>query len=984
MERYSVHPISGIVATILTTLLSPAWGQEFSSHPPLRPLPVALQRAMSPGRGLYVDSKKGDDANTGQRDAPWRSISHAVDQLEPGDVLYLRGGVYHDHVTVAVRGTRNKPITIRSFPGEVAVIDGGLPEFFETPDTAWEPCPDGVEGEFRSIRTYPDFGGTAGATNVLGNFGDSMIPLHGYRYITDLRNTNEYFDQLGAGKTEAGDGIYCGPGLFYDTASGRIHARLAHTRQKALGDDNYRGTTDPRTVPLVIAGTGAGSALSIDGARYVRVQDLVVRGARTATVSVSNALNIDFDGVTAYGGSAAFAVRDSGGLRLWNCALRGISAPWTYRGSLKYRAIEARIFSAGGWAPTGTDNHDFELAYSEFTDCVDGVFIGNVKNVRFHHNLLDNVSDDGMFLTATTAYDGTTPGGNVHIYQNLLSRCLTTFAFGVGHGRQKMTPLGRQSGSGVFIYRNIFDFRRPVMYSQPQEGAAEITSLGRIAGDHGGPLWEPMTIYHNTVLGVEPPFRGYYLAGLGGHLAGGSRRRLFNNIVAQANGEPGNVLPPVVPPSLVKGRAPAKTTEPRPEPSPDPLDALLDKATRKKPQPGTDLADLPDLAKLKNTSDQNSRSEPPLPVDFQADGNLHWSYAAQPTAEKLFARFRGSPDFAESKSLYRSGWTANDVVVDPGFAAFDVDWHAELQCRLEGHSPAVDAGVPLPIDWPDPLRDSDPARPDIGAVPVGVQPWSIGIRGRLSVFGSPLPNAAANAAPTAFLLGAEQVPPSTASPANKSAVIVQGYPAFDAPLIEFALRKSHIPFESLERQWLDPMDYAKHGLVVVVGDLPRAKIEPNTFSAEDVQQVEPFLERGGTLLLMRGNNSLFNSEAGGAFLTRLTGTNNARPNGFEVLLPGHAWVRHLDPAQPADWINAKNVQPIRASVGELVIGNRAGLASLYRLRVGRGQLIYLGWDIAASLPPGRSPSTVEQEASYEQQVRILLNVVDSVAAMLRP
>ncbi len=39
-----------------------------------------------------------------------------------------------------------------------------------------------------------------------------------------------------------------------------------------------------------------------------------------------------------------------------------IAAPWTYRGSLKYRAIEARIFSASGWSPTYTvgrayDNH---------------------------------------------------------------------------------------------------------------------------------------------------------------------------------------------------------------------------------------------------------------------------------------------------------------------------------------------------------------------------------------------------------------------------------------------------------------------------------------------------------------------------------------------------------------------------------------------------------------------------------------------------
>jgi len=188
----------------------------------------------------------------------------------------------------------------------------------------------------------------------------------------------------------------------------------------------------------------AGSALTIDDSAFVRIQDLVVRGARTATVSVSNSANVNFDGVTMYGGALPISVRDPVGFRLWNCACRGIAAPWTFRGSLKYRAIEARLFSASGWSPTGRDNRNFELAYSEFTDCVDGVFIGNVRNVKFHHNLLDNVSDDGIFLTATTAYDGTTPGRNIHIYQNRLSRCLTTFAFGVGHGRQKMTS-GRKT-----------------------------------------------------------------------------------------------------------------------------------------------------------------------------------------------------------------------------------------------------------------------------------------------------------------------------------------------------------------------------------------------------------------------------------------------------------------------------------------------------------------------------------------------------------
>ena len=45
----------------------------------------------------------------------------------------------------------------------------------------------------------------------------------------------------------------CGPGVWYDMKTGRIHARLGHTNLAHLGDQNYRGETDPRKLPLVIA-----------------------------------------------------------------------------------------------------------------------------------------------------------------------------------------------------------------------------------------------------------------------------------------------------------------------------------------------------------------------------------------------------------------------------------------------------------------------------------------------------------------------------------------------------------------------------------------------------------------------------------------------------------------------------------------------------------------------------------------------------------
>jgi hypothetical protein len=906
-RRVSMKPTFVPLAAFLAALLIPNAGAApaFASQPPTRPLPAASDRPVGEGPVRFVDSAKGDDAGDGGSSRPWRTLRHAIKQLIPGDSLCLRGGLYRERVTITASGTEEKPIIIRGHPGELAILDGGLAEFFDNPGDAWEPCPDGVEGEFWSRKTYPLPGSRADATNLLGRFADSMVPLHGYQTLGDLRSKNEYWNL--ASKSDNEQTIYCGPGVFHDTVTGRIHCRLAHTTLEALGADNYRGETDPRKLPLVIAGHAGGPTLALRGARWLRLQDLVMRGARDATVDVFDSDNIELDGLTVYGGSSAIRAMDTRGLRVMNTACRGIAAPWTFRGSLKYRAIEARIFTTSGWSPTGADNCDFELAWSEFTDSVDGVFVGNARGVWLHHNLLDNISDDGIFLTAGTAFDGSTPGGDLHIYENLLSRCLTTFAFGVGHGRQRAVADGRQTGAGVTVCRNVFDFRRPVMYGIPQTPEEKsLTSFGRIAGDHGSPTWEPMTFFHNTVIAGDASFRSHYGGGLGASMGGGARRRVFNNIFLCAQGLPGDVLP--------------------------------EKA-----------------------------------VDLHADGNLHWS-ATEGAAfgGDFFAKLRASKMGAESRAIYPPGWAANDLFTDPKFASFSPDWRQPIDLRLASESPAVDSGLTLPEAWADPLRTSDKGKPDRGALPLGAEPWRVGVRGRLTVLGGeaePLPREAAIATLRPWPAG--DSPPQTA----QRAAIIEGYPAFDAPILHFALRRQRVPVEGFERTWLDPREWGRFSLVAIVGDLARAKMEPSKFGKDDLPHVREFLDKGGTLLLMRGTTAVFSAPDGRDFLDEIVGRRGVGGGmKLELRAPGHPWLRHLDPAAPRTWLVAKNSAALAATKGESLIGTPDGLSILHRVTVGRGQIIYIGWEIAHSLPQGRLPSTVEQENSFEEQVRVLLNI----------
>jgi hypothetical protein len=876
------------------------------SHPPTRPLPATTSRPLADGPSHFVDAKSGRDDADGSQGKPWKTLAHAIGRLKPGDTLYLRGGIYSERITVSVIGTPEKPITIRSYPTEMAILDGGIREFFENPDEAWEPSPEGVEGEYRSTKAFPNLGAGENGFNTHAWFGDSMVPMQGYRFLKDLRDPSMAWDI----KNKTGDedgGVYCGPGVFYDMKTGRFHARLAHTTLKALGDDNYRGETDPRKLPLVVAAWKNGSVLTVRNARDMCFQDLVVRGSSTFTIDVSDSARLMFDGLTVYGGQSAFRVRDTFGLRMLHTACRGIAAPWTFRGHLKYRSSEARLFSAGGWSPTGRDNRDFEFAYCEFTDSVDGVFVGNIKGVHFHHNLLDNISDDGLFLTSSTGYDGVTPGGDVFVYQNVLSRCLTTFAFGVGHGRQKTLESGRQTGSGAHVFRNVFDFRRPVMYQFPAgpDGQEELPSKGRFASDHGSPAWEPMNVYHNTIISDGPTGYDYGTLGLTGGLRGGNVRRVFNNVVIQ-------------------------------------------------------LGKFPSTALVKNSP------------DLKVDGNLFWS-AEHGSAADFLTMFR--------KKNAAPGLGDRDRFADPKFTTFNADWRAPIDLNVGPGSAAIDSGIDLPADWPDPVRKRDAGKPDVGALHAEAEAWRVGVRGRLSMFGV----AEKAKEPPAFTPSRfADIPGVVFHPDVKPAAIVEGYPELDAPVIEYLLKRRSVPVDVRQRSWLETDDYTKYRMVVIAGDLQRAGAKPDRYSAADVEKVRKFLADGGTLWLLRRGKRVFDwSPEGRKFLQDVTGRKaeeEANPK-MAFARPMHPWLKHLDADGAYPWLAWRpdnDNAPLRAGQGERIIASPGDTCLLYRVPVGKGQLIYTGWQVADSIPNGRLASAVAREKALEEQVKILSNVVEDV------
>ena len=648
-----------------------------SSHPPMRPLPVASNRPMAPGPNYFVDPLQGRDEGPGSEQAPWRSLSHAFRQLKPGDTVNLRGGVHYAHSTLSRSGTEQAPITIRSYPGEIALIDGAIPEFFTNPAEAWVPAPNGAVDEYVSRNSFstmddrqvphhflpgswePFWGIEDERPLALGSFADSMVPLHGYRLAVDLRADNECWV---AGKQEMRDtGLYCGPGLWFDRQTGRIHIRLAHHRLVGLGDRAYRGETDPRKLPLVVAAGFGRDVLRINGVSHVHLQDLVFRGATgSPMIQIYGASDVWLDHCTIFGGFPGLLINASKEIRVTHCAFRGLAAPWTSRAHMKYRGTPSYQLVLQNNQPR---NENIEFAWNEFTDDHDFAFFRYVKNLQFHHNYVDNFNDDGLEC-GPKHRDHT-----LFVYQNHLGRCLIPLT---QHENEKdESPRDHQAGTGVFLYRNVIDLRGGTYKSPPAEANATgfLHEEGHLIGDHGSPVWAVIYAYHNTLLRETPTFREAYLFGLGASGLHQTERDVFNNIFVQ-----------------------------------------MDRV------PGVAFVGMKEAGAVRE------------------GGNLLWGVKEGPklTGDPL-ARFRTTPLFKSSQSQYAPGWTMNDRIADPRFVRLSDDRDQLPDLRLQESSPAVNAGVVLPTAWPDPMREHDMGLPDSGAFPLNTDAWKVGINGRRSV-----------------------------------------------------------------------------------------------------------------------------------------------------------------------------------------------------------------------------------------------------------
>lgn len=683
MKSSYVSAIFCLAVLTFSLLCNSTNAADVLTHPAMRTVPETPLRKLSDGPARFVDSERGDDAQTGSEAQPWKTLRYALRQLEPGDTLYLRAGTFYERPVLSRSGTSDAPITIRSYPGESVIIDGGLSEFFDDPASSWKPFAGGAAGEFVSTRTYHELNDRrvphqflSGSWEpmwskederpiALGHFGETMVPLHGYRHLSGLRAANEFWL---AGKNDRSKGIYCGPGLWFNRETGRVHARFAHHTLPGLGDRSYRGETDPRKIPLVVAVGFGDNVLRISGIRHVRIFDLTLRGAiGSPMIHVYGSEDVELDHLTIYGGFPGLLVNATQKLKVSNSAFRGLAAPWSGRAHMKYLGTASYQIVLQNNQPL---NEDIEFAFCEFTDDHDFAFLRYAKNLRMHHCLVDHFNDDGLECGAKLR------DHSIYIYQNRIGACLGVFQ---QHEIElKASPPVHTQGSGVYVFRNVIDTRAGVPYQLPREAdpsGAFLHAEGHLLSDHGSPIYPVMRFYQNTFLRASPVFRGHFLFGLGAVGLRHNERDVFNNIFVQKRGIPG-----------------------------------------------------PGFVAIKTAG------------QLREGANLLWGVDDGPSVKNdVFAKFRTSPLFEQSKQHYEAGWTTHDRFVDPKLRRIPDSPNPTSDLRLQPDSPAVDAGIAIPAEWPDPFRDSDEGKPDIGAIPLGAEPWAVGVDGRISIFsGRPL------------------------------------------------------------------------------------------------------------------------------------------------------------------------------------------------------------------------------------------------------
>ena len=260
--------------------------------------PMAAQAAQ------YYVSPSGNDSNNGSLNNPWQTLPYAFGRLVAGDVLYLRGGTYylHDYYT-SLKGTASAPITIQSYSGEHALVDGGLPDFKSTSTGGWE-LVNASLGLYRSKSSFS-------ASFVRAWLLDYNAQIVEFSSAANMEATNY---SLVSGFTP----FYMGPGVQL-RPDGHIYIRLQYnpydlTDVSGSATSPSPGDTNPNKNRISIFTSE--HILALVGAAYLHFKDIDFSYAKQIFDIRGGTHHIELDRCKLNFGSYGLVIRDN--IHDWN------------------------------------------------------------------------------------------------------------------------------------------------------------------------------------------------------------------------------------------------------------------------------------------------------------------------------------------------------------------------------------------------------------------------------------------------------------------------------------------------------------------------------------------------------------------------------------------------------------------------------------------------------------------------------------------
>lgn len=463
---------------------------------------------MTPSTHNYYVAPDGSDQNTGTLESPWQTLEYALTQVSPGDVLNLRGGTYYERgITVSTTGTGSAPITIRSYPGERAVIDGGVPFFMDVPNTEWELVNEDLH-LYRSRRTFPDASDFVRAWLV-----DDDVQLVEYESAQNLESTNY-------GPLDGTKPLYMGPGIQL-REDGHLYIRLVYnpndlTDAAGAPIDPIPSDVDPNHNRIAV--WFSDYLIRLDSAMYLHIKGLELAHARYILDVRNGSDHLQLSDCRIRFGTYGIVIRDP-------------VHDWEISGCEFTNGVPDYIY----WTDVKNRDQEVAEAYPEFQSVA---ITGPMVNTYIHHNLFRNTFD-ALDIEQGARNTQITDNAFKHVRDDAinLSRGISNVEVAhnlIWHGMGGISNLASDAPPGpVYIHHNVIDnsaYQRGGRPGNYREDNWPVWSIGSpFPGHDDGNKDSQWKLYNNTVVTRQDTGHRWGAAGPD-EVTGNHRKLVLNNI----------------------------------------------------------------------------------------------------------------------------------------------------------------------------------------------------------------------------------------------------------------------------------------------------------------------------------------------------------------------------------------------------------------------------------------------------------------------